>query len=87
MAENGLKSDLRVYNLIAGACPRSSSKCVLTLSVPMLCPHNLLILATPLYHHTIVWGVISFRAYWDGLWGRINMWGEHLVYLVEEGGW
>ena len=34
----------------AGVCPRSHRKCVFThtLSVPMLCLHNLLILATPL---------------------------------------
>ena len=36
---------------MAGVCPRSPSKCVLITharSVPMLCPHNLFILATPL---------------------------------------
>ena len=55
VAENGLRSDFRVYNLkiffMAGACHRSPSKCVLAthaLSVPTLCPRNLLILATPL---------------------------------------
>ena len=52
VAENGLRSDLIVYNFSwweHAPGPLADACCVThALSVPMLCPHSLLILATPL---------------------------------------
>ena len=53
VAENGLRSDLRMYNLknFHGRCmPQVPQQMHVThaLSVPMLCPRNSFILATPL---------------------------------------
>ena len=55
MAENGLRSNFRVYNLTffhGGSVPQISYQMRVThaLGVPMLCPRNLLILATPLLY-------------------------------------